>query len=110
MPDNFKNYFVIKFDKPFLAASVLARWKETAKIEKGISEYKDKHVGALIPLSNKERRKDQPEALRRHSSVLKQAELNLAEVGNKKLESYQRGRGALPGTNLFQRSRSMAEA
>lgn len=86
VPENFKNYFVIKFDKPFLSASVWHNGKESAKIEKGISEYKDKHVGALIRFRTKKGDKINVSVASSFISA-EQAELNLAEVGHKSLET-----------------------
>ncbi|MEI9921499.1 MAG: GH92 family glycosyl hydrolase [Bacteroidota bacterium] len=85
VPENFRNYFIIKFDKPFLSASVWHDGKETVKIEKGISEYKEKHVGALIRFRTKKGEKINLSVASSFISA-EQAELNLAEVGTKKLE------------------------
>lgn len=81
VPDNFKNYFVIRFDKPFLSATV---WHDT-KVEKTMFEYKDKHVGALIRFRTK---KGEKVNLTVASSFIsaEQAEINLQEVGHRHLE------------------------
>jgi predicted alpha-1,2-mannosidase len=86
VPENFKNYFIIKFSKPFLAAQVWHEGKESAKLEKGISEYKDKHVGALIRFRTKKGEKINVSVASSFISA-EQAELNLAEVGKKSLET-----------------------
>ena len=44
VPDNFRNYFVIQFDRPFTAASV---WSKDHVVE-GVNELQDDHVGAAI--------------------------------------------------------------
>lgn len=85
VPDNFKNYFIIKFDKPFLAASVWHDKGENARLEKGISEYKDKHVGALIRFRTKKGDKINLSIASSFIST-EQAEINLAEVGKSPLE------------------------
>lgn len=86
VPENFKNYFIIKFDKPFLSAQVWHEGKESAKLEKAISEYKDKHVGALIRFRTKKGDKINFSVASSFISA-EQAELNLAEVGRKSLET-----------------------
>lgn len=44
VPDNFRNYFVILFDRPFTAASI---WSKDHVVE-GVNELQDNHVGAAI--------------------------------------------------------------
>jgi predicted alpha-1,2-mannosidase len=44
VPENFKNYFVIYFDKPFTVAHA---WNGD-KLEKDVLELKDGHVGAIV--------------------------------------------------------------
>ena len=44
VPKNFRNYFVILFDRPFTAASV---WSKDHVVE-GVNELQDNHVGAAI--------------------------------------------------------------
>lgn len=78
VPDNFKNYFIIKFSKPFLSASV---WHD-AKQEPTISEYRDKHVGALVRFRTKKGEKINVSVASSFISA-EQAELNLKEVGTK---------------------------
>lgn len=85
VPENFKNYFIIKFDKPFLSAQVWHDGKESARLEKVISEYKDKHVGALIRFRTKKGEKINVSIASSFISQ-EQAELNLAEVRQKSLE------------------------
>lgn len=85
VPSNFKNFFVIKFDRPFLSAAV---WHDdkAVKIEKSIFEYKDKHVGALIRFRTKKGEKVNVTVASSFISA-EQAELNLAEVGRKTIET-----------------------
>lgn len=77
VPDNFKNYFVIVFDKPFTytASSV------NNKIQKGLLEAKENHTGAIIGFSTK---KGEVVHARVASSFISydQAELNLKELSN----------------------------
>lgn len=77
VPDNFKNYFVVVFDKPFTytASSV------NTKIQKGVLEAEDDHAGAIIGFSTK---KGELVHAKVASSFIgyDQAELNLKELGN----------------------------
>jgi alpha-1,2-mannosidase, putative len=77
VPKNFKNYFVIKFDKPF-AESQIWSGKEVVT---GKSELQDDHVGAAIRFVTK--RGEQVNARVASSFIsFDQAELNLKELGN----------------------------
>jgi predicted alpha-1,2-mannosidase len=49
VPDNFKNYFVIIFDKPFAFRYVV----KNGEIKKGIEEATAEHVGAIVVFSTK---------------------------------------------------------
>ena len=49
VPENFKNYFVVRFDKPFSYQSV---WSDFKPVN-GKSELQDNHVGAAIGFSTK---------------------------------------------------------
>jgi len=78
VPGNFKDYFVIYFDKPFKTASV---WHDN-KVDSGLMELKDDHVGAVISfiMANNEQ-----VHLKVASSFISidQAEQNLkSEIGN----------------------------
>ncbi|MBD8347657.1 GH92 family glycosyl hydrolase [Dysgonomonas sp. HGC4] len=77
VPDNFKNYFVIVFDKPFtyMASSI------NNKIQKGVLEVKEDHAGAIIGFSTK---KGELVHAKVASSFISydQAELNLKELSN----------------------------
>ncbi len=78
VPANFKNYFVLIFDQPFLSADV---WKDK-ELKEGLVELRDNHVGALV------RFKADTRGTRVHFRVAssfisaEQAELNLKELGD----------------------------
>ena len=76
VPANFKNYFVVVFDKPFVKSDV---WS-TDKVVPGKSELQDNHVGAAIQFKTK---KGEQINARVASSFIsyEQAELNLKELG-----------------------------
>ncbi len=77
VPKNFKNYFVIKFDKPFAESQVWSGKEVVA----GKSELQDDHVGAAIRFVTK--RGEQVNARVASSFIsFDQAELNLKELGN----------------------------
>ena len=77
VPANFKNYFVVVFDKPFVKSDV---WS-TDKLVAGKSELQDNHVGAAIQFKTK---KGEQIHARVASSFIgyEQAELNLKELGS----------------------------
>ncbi|MGD9556958.1 MAG: GH92 family glycosyl hydrolase [Mangrovibacterium sp.] len=76
VPENFKNYFVVVFDKPFAKAEV---WSAD-KVVAGKSELQDNHAGAAIQFKT---RKGEQIHARVASSFIsyEQAELNLKELG-----------------------------
>lgn len=75
--DNFKNHFVLYFDKPFAAAHT---WHED-QLAKDTLEYKSDHVGALIRFKTKKGEKVNVKAASSFISA-EQAELNLTrELG-----------------------------
>lgn len=78
VPDNFKNYFVITFDKPFTYKASVAG----DAVNKGILESKDNHAGAIIGFSTK---KGEQVHAKVASSFIdpEQAEINLKELDNK---------------------------
>ncbi|WP_242047102.1 GH92 family glycosyl hydrolase [Dysgonomonas sp. HGC4] len=82
VPDNFKNYFVIIFDKPFTYVSAVA----DQKILEKQTESKANHAGAIIGFSTK---KGEKVHARVASSFIspEQAELNLRELGNNDFET-----------------------
>ena len=81
VPDNFKNYFVIKFDKPFTYKAAVA----DGQIKQGTTEATVNHAGAIIGFKTK--RGEQVHARIASSFVSPgQAELNLQELGNLSFE------------------------
>ena len=81
VPANFKNYFVLEFDKPFTYTAAVAN----GNIDTNKLEANDKHAGALIGFKT---RKGEQVNVRVASSFIspEQAELNLKEIGNKTFE------------------------
>ncbi|MFR0678692.1 GH92 family glycosyl hydrolase [Dysgonomonas mossii] len=77
VPDNFKNYFIITFDKPFTYKACVAG----GNITEDKLEVLDNHAGAIIGFSTK---KGEKIHARTASSFIshEQAELNLEELGN----------------------------
>ena len=80
--DNFKNYFVIVFDKPFLSQST---W--SGKELKGSLELQDKHVGAVVQFSAPGRGSVVNARVASSFISIEQAEQNLKETDNSTLES-----------------------
>ena len=81
VPDNFKNYFVIKFDKPFTFKAAVA----DGQIKQGTTEATVNHAGAIIGFKTK--RGEQVHARIASSFISpEQAELNLQELGNLSFE------------------------
>ena len=81
VPENFKNYFVIEFDKPFTFNKV---WADYHLVETHL-ELQSNHVGAAIGFSTK--KGEQVHAKVASSFISpEQAELNLKEIGNKTFE------------------------
>lgn len=88
VPANFKNYFVIVFDKPFTYTASVAN----GEINREKTEVKENHAGAIIGFAT---RKGEKVCARVASSFisLAQAEQNLKELGNMDLEQLkQRGK------------------
>lgn len=77
VPENFRNYFVIVFDKPFVKSAV---WSKDHLVD-GVSELQDVHVGAAIQFKTK---KGEQICARVASSFIsyEQAERNMKELGN----------------------------
>jgi predicted alpha-1,2-mannosidase len=75
VPANFKNYFVIEFDKAFNYQAVVA----SGEIQNNLLEMNDNHAGAIIGFAKE---KDEIVHARVASSFIsyEQAELNLKEV------------------------------
>lgn len=82
VPSNFRNYFVIRFDKPFREASV---WSNKS-LEADVLEKKDNHVGALLRFSTQKGEKIH--AIIASSFISQdQALINLREIGQKNFET-----------------------
>ena len=81
VPDNFKNYFVIQFDKPF---SYQATFTD-GKLKEGVLAQEANHVGAVIGFKTK---KGEIVHAKVASSFIsaEQAELNLKELGNESFD------------------------
>ena len=77
VPDNFKNYFVIEFDKPFTYKATVA----DSCISVGKAEQEANHAGAIIGFAT---RKGEKVHARVTSSFISQAQAleNLKELGN----------------------------
>lgn len=80
VPDNFKNYFVMVFDKPFKSS---ATWKNGKTTQE--TELTDQHVGAVLDFRTQ---RGEQINVRVASSFIsfEQAELNLAEVNKKSFD------------------------
>ena len=76
VPDNFKNYFVVVFDKPFEKSEV---WSKD-KIVEGKTELQDNHVGAAIRFKTSKGEKIHARVASSFISY-EQAERNLKELG-----------------------------
>ena len=90
VPENFKNYFVIEFDKPFTYKGTFA----DKKLEEGNLEQKADHTGAIIGFIT---RKGEIVHARIASSFIsfEQAAQNLKELGNDSFEQLaQKGNDA----------------
>lgn len=77
VPDNFKNYFVIEFDKPFTYTAAV----DNGNLREGVCEQQSAHAGAVIGFST---RKGEKVHARIASSFIgyEQAERNLLELGS----------------------------
>ncbi len=82
VPDNFKNYFVVVFDKPFVKSEV---WSKD-KVVDGKTELQDDHVGAAIQFKTKKGEKIHARVASSFISF-EQAERNLKELGNDSFEA-----------------------
>ena len=82
VPDGFKNFFVIEFDKPFTAFSIL----EDSVLHQGETHVSCNHAGAILTF--KTRRGERVNARVASSFIsIKQASLNLRELGKDDLET-----------------------
>jgi predicted alpha-1,2-mannosidase len=82
VPQNFKNYFVIQFDRPFARTAV---WSDSL-ITSQQMELTHNHAGAIVGF--KTRKGEQVQARVASSFIsLEQAERNLGEIGNDNFEA-----------------------
>lgn len=83
VPDNFKNYFVVVFDKPFTYRATYEGKgeKQPLVLSEGVMEVNSFHAGAVIGFKT---RKGEVVHARVASSFIspEQAEINLRELGN----------------------------
>ncbi|HLP03959.1 MAG TPA: GH92 family glycosyl hydrolase, partial [Paludibacter sp.] len=81
VPANFKNFFVIQFDKPFRSVDIC----ESGKILENQGELKGNHAGAIVGFSTCRGEKIH---LKVSSSFIssEQARLNMNEIGSKSFE------------------------
>ncbi|MDR2147646.1 MAG: GH92 family glycosyl hydrolase, partial [Tannerella sp.] len=88
VPDNFKNYFVVTFDKPFTYKATV----QDGAISENNPEVAGNHTGAIIGFKTK--RGEQVHARVASSFISQeQAELNLKELGNDSFDELtQKGR------------------
>ncbi len=81
VPENFKNYFIIEFDKPFTYTAAV----RDGKIEDNNLEAQVNHAGGIIGFTTK--KGEQVHARVASSFIsLEQAELNLKELENKSFD------------------------
>lgn len=96
VPDNFKNYFVIVFDKSFTSSNI---WSKDHLVH-DISELQDDHVGAAIRFQTT---KGERIHARVASSFIsyEQAERNMKELGNNSFDDIK-----LEGKNIWNKELS----
>ncbi|WP_099462939.1 GH92 family glycosyl hydrolase [Parabacteroides provencensis] len=82
VPGNFKNYFIIEFDKPFTYEATFA----DATLKEGVKEQNSDHVGSVIGFRTK---KGEVVHARIASSFIsfEQAAVNMKELGNDSFET-----------------------
>ncbi len=78
---NYRNYFVLEFDKPFEYVATFVN----GTLKEGIKAQRDNHVGAVIGFSTK---RGEQVGVRVASSFIShsQADINLQELGNKSFD------------------------
>ena len=82
VPENFKNYFVIEFSKPFSQVSVV----DNQDIKGGATETESNHAGAIVEFST--HRGEVVEARVASSFIsYEQAERNLQEIGDRSFDA-----------------------
>lgn len=85
VPGNFKNFFVITFDKPFTYRATVGN----GSLKTDVTEIKENHAGAIIGFSTQ---RSEMVCARVASSFIssEQAELNLKELENKNFKQLMR--------------------
>jgi len=78
LPKNFKNYFVIQFDRPF---TMTGTWSDQ-NLYRGQNEIQDKHVGAIVGFPQFKRGDKVIARVASSFISAEQAEQNLKELGN----------------------------
>ncbi len=81
VPDNFKNYFVIQFDKAIDYKAVVTK----GEIEENVLESKSEHAGAIIGFPTKRGEVVHAQVASSFISI-EQAELNLKELNNRSFD------------------------
>lgn len=81
VPDNFKNYFVIQFDKAFTYTATA----KSNNISEGVLESKDNHAGAIIGFKTRKGEKVHAKVASSFISF-EQAELNMKELSDKSFD------------------------
>lgn len=78
---NYRNYFVLEFDKPFEYVATFVN----GQLKEGIKAQRDNHVGAIIGFATK---RGEQVGVRVASSFIShaQADINLQEIGNKSFD------------------------
>ena len=78
---NYRNYFVLEFDKPFEYVATFVN----GQLKEGIKAQRDNHVGAIIGFATK---RGEQVGVRVASSFIShaQADINLQELGNKSFD------------------------
>lgn len=81
VPENFKNYFVVEFDKPFNYTAGV----ENGNLGRGVLEVEEEHAGAVVNFSTK---RGEQVIARVASSFIshQQAERNLKELDNRSFD------------------------
>lgn len=80
---NFKNYFVLVFDRPF---TLTYTWRDSV-LEKSKQELEDKHVGAVVGFRISNRGEQVNVKVASSFISAEQAELNLKEIGSDNFET-----------------------
>jgi len=91
VPPNFKNYFVLTFDQPFVSTAV---WMDKT-LKEGQLEIQDNHVGALVQFKAESRGAQVHFRVASSFISAEQAEVNLKELGDDTFDALcEKGRQA----------------